>query len=285
MAENSDVLIGAHTTGGLAGAVKKALEIGAQTVQIFIGSPQTWKPPSPKHEELAQFSATVAENLRGPAFVHGNYLVNLATSAPENRAKSIDNLKTVLHLSDRAGADGLIFHPGSAGSGTYEAAAKQFLVALQEVLDGYSGKCKLLLEVAAGQGQAIGTKFSQFREILTAMGNDERIGVCWDTCHLFAAGYDVASEEGLKRTVDEFEEEIGFEWLFAIHANDSKGPLGCRKDRHENIGHGHIGEEAFRRMLHHKQLRKLPWILEVPGFENKGPDKANVDTMHRLAAA
>jgi apurinic endonuclease APN1 len=279
----AELLIGAHAQGGISGALKSAKAIGANTIQIFIGSPQTWKPPSPKHDEIANFYAQAQTTLGGPTFVHGNYLVNLASSTAEHRQKSIDNLKRALHLSDQIGADGLIFHPGSAGSTEYKQALKIFLKALEEVLEAYIGKCKLLLEVAAGQGHAIGTHFSQFREVLSHMGNDSRLGVCWDTCHLFAAGYDIASEEGLKSTVEEFEKEIGFDQLYAIHANDSKGPLGCRKDRHENIGLGHIGEAAFRRMLHHPRLRYLPWILEVPGFDNKGPDKQNIDILKRLA--
>jgi deoxyribonuclease-4 len=178
----------------------------------------------------------------------------------------------------------LIFHPGSAGKASYEEALKRVLQAIESVLKGYKGQCKLLLEVCAGQGETIGDRFQEFADILSAMGHDKRLGVCWDTCHLYNAGYDVASAKGLKQTIEEFGELIGFEWLYCIHANDSKNPLGARKDRHENIGKGYIGEEAFRRMLHHKELRGLPWILEVPGFEDKGPDKKNIDILKRLWA-
>jgi len=115
------------------------------------------------------------------------------------------------------------------------------------------------------------------------MGHDKRLGVCWDTCHLFNAGYDVSTADGLEKTIDEFDRLVGFEWLLAIHANDSKTPLGARRDRHENIGEGQIGSAGFRRMLRHQQLKTYPWILEVPGFDNKGPDKANIDILHRLA--
>ena len=277
------VVIGAHTTGGLKGAVSKALEIGAETIQIFMGSPQSWKAPSPKREELLGFAANMKESRLGPLFVHGNYLVNLASSSEDNYGKSISNLKAALHLADATGAKGLIFHPGSAGKDSYEQAIAKVIYALEQVLDGYDGACKLLLEVCAGQGQTIGDRFCEFKDILVAMGHDKRLGVCWDTCHLFNAGYDVASKEGLKRTIDEFEKEVGFNWLFAIHANDSKNPLGAKKDRHENIGCGYIGLDGFQRMLHHPLLRHQPWILEVPGFENKGPDKKNIDILKQLA--
>ncbi len=280
----ASILLGAHTTGGLKGAVKKALEIGAQTMQIFIGSPQTWIAPSPKYEELVQFAADVKKHRLGPVFVHGNYLVNLASQTHQFHSRSIENLSAALRLADTAGASGLIFHPGSAGRGTYDDALHKVIKGIEQVLAGYDGSCKLLLEVCAGQGETIGDRFSEFRDILEALGWDRRLGICWDTCHLFNAGYDISSSDGLKKTVAEFEEEIGFDWLFAIHACDSKHPLGSRKDRHENIGCGHIGEEAFRRMLAHPQLRFQPWILEVPGFENKGPDKRSIDILRRLSS-
>jgi deoxyribonuclease IV len=280
---NADVIVGAHCKGGLKGAVASAEEIGAQSIQIFIGSPQTWREPSPAAEEIKGFHAGVMQKSLGPVFVHGNYLVNLASASLENMAKSVNNLHSALRLADRAGARGLIFHPGSAGQATYEDGLTRVLSALEHVLGDYSGECKLLLEVCAGQGQTIGDRFSEFKDILSAMGYDRRLGVCWDTCHLFNAGYDVASEEGLKKTVAEFADLVGFDWLYAIHANDSKTPLGARRDRHENIGQGHIGEDGFARMLHHPALRHLPWILEVPGFENKGPDRKNIDILRRLA--
>lgn len=279
-----DVKVGAHCNGGLKGAVSKALEIDADVMQIFIGSPQTWKTPTPGVDEFKSFRDGAVKHGLGPNFVHGNYLVNLAASSFDNLKKSIENLYAALRLSNQAGATGLIFHPGSAGSTGYDEAVKRVIKAIEIVLTDYDGQCKLLLEVCAGQGETIGDRFSEFADILAAMGHDRRLGVCWDTCHLFNAGYDVASEHGLKKTIDEFDKLIGFDWLYAIHANDSKTPLGARRDRHENIGKGHIGEAGFRRMLQHPLLRKLPWILEVPGFEDKGPDKKNIQILRRLAS-
>lgn len=276
-------LIGAHVNGGVKGAVKKALEIGAQSMQIFIGSPQTWHAPQPDPADINAFTKGVEKNKLGPVFVHGNYLVNLATPNADNLKKSLYNTHEALRMADRVGADGLIFHPGSARTSSHDEAMVRLFAAIQTILKGYEGRCKLLLEVCAGQGGTIGDKFSELKEIIVALGNDERLGVCWDTCHLFNAGYDVSTEKGLKDTIDEFEEIVGFEWLFAVHANDSKTTFASRRDRHENIGKGYIGEEAFRRMLHHPKLRPLPWILEVPGMENKGPDRANIDILHRLA--
>lgn len=275
--------IGAHISGGMKTAVSKATDIGAESIQIFLGSPQMWRKPNLTDVEQDLFTGAVKSSSIGSVFVHGNYLVNLASESPENFAKSVSNLSLALRLSNSIGAKGLIFHPGSAGKATYDEALTRVLKALDLVLDDYEGNCKLLLEVCAGQGQTIGDRFEEFADILKAMHYDKRIGVCWDTCHMFNAGYDVSTKKGLEQTIDEFGELIGFDWLYAIHANDSKTPLGARRDRHENIGKGYIGEDAFRRMLHNPLLRPLPWILEVPGIERKGPDKINIDLMHSLA--
>ena len=279
----SPLLIGAHCRGGIKGAVKHALEINAKPIQVFIGSPQTWLAPAPSLIEIAQFKSDVSQHNLGPVFVHGCYLVNLAAASADNLQKSIENLFLGLRYADAIGAQGLIFHTGSAGKADKQAALVTVVNSLEIVLADYKGSCRLLLEVCAGQGGTIGDQFSDLSTILSAMGHDKRLGICWDTCHLFSAGYDVSTQDGLNATIEEFERTIGFDWLYAIHANDSKTPLGARRDRHENIGQGHIGEAAFARMLQHKQLRSLPWILEVPGYQNKGPDRQSIETLHRLA--
>jgi len=277
--------LGAHVNGGLKGSVAKAIEIGAESIQIFIGSPQTWRSPNPANADVQAFVTGVDQAGLGPVFVHGNYLVNLAAASPDNLRKSVENLGIALRLADSVGAAGLIFHPGSAGSAPYDAALAKVLRSLEMVLEGYNGRCRLLLEVCAGQGETIGDRFCEFGQIINALGRDRRLGVCWDTCHLFNAGYDVSTENGLLQTMEEFEREVGFEWLFALHANDSKTPLGARRDRHENIGMGHIGETGFALMMQKPELRAVPWILEVPGIEKKGPDRANMEVLKHLAAA
>ncbi|MBY0357415.1 MAG: deoxyribonuclease IV [Candidatus Obscuribacterales bacterium] len=281
--KSAEPLIGGHVGGGIKGSVKKALAIGAQSMQIFLGSPQAWKEPNHSEQDLALFVSEVKKHKLGPVFVHGNYLVNVATANPENLIRSVQNLRLNLDIADRIGASGVIFHPGSAGQDPYKHALSRVIKALEKVFTGYDGKCRLLLEVCAGQGQTIGKKFSELKDIMQALGYDKRLAVCWDTCHLFNAGYDLSTEQGLRRTMDEFAEEVGFEWLLAMHANDSKTALGMKRDRHENIGYGHIGEEAFARMLNNPELRGLPWMLEVPGMEKKGPDKENIQILRRLA--
>lgn len=281
--DRSPIQVGGHVKGGIKGAVKHALEIGAGPIQVFIGSPQTWIAPPPATDDIMQFKRGVEGNKLGPVFVHGCYLVNLAAASTDNLKKSIENLYLGLRYADAIGASGLIFHPGSAGKDDEAQAIKKVVKSMEIVLQDYTGNCRLLLEVCAGQGGTIGNKFSQLGRIISDMGHDSRLGVCWDTCHLYSAGYDIATESGLAATMNEFEEKVGFKWLAAIHANDSKTPLGSRKDRHENIGKGHIGEDGFARILEQPELRSRPWILEVPGFESKGPDKKNIALLKKLA--
>jgi deoxyribonuclease-4 len=267
----------------LKSGVARAKEIGAEALQIFVGSPQTWRPPNPPQDEVDTFRAQVAAEALGPVFVHGIYLINLAAERPEVYQRSISSLVSQVSWAGRVGAEGLIFHPGSAGSATYDEALVRVVTALEQVLLKADGEARVVLEVCAGQGQTIGCRFQQFADIIERLGGDRRLAVCWDTCHLLNAGYDVASPDGLERTLHEMDETLGLERLIVIHANDSKKPLGSNVDRHENIGQGFIGEEAFARMLTHGALHSLPFILEVPGFDGEGPDRENIQILRRLA--
>jgi deoxyribonuclease-4 len=275
--------IGAHVVGGIRKGVAKALDIEAEAIQIFVGSPQTWRPPNPSPSEVAKFRAEVAQAKIGPVFVHGLYLINLATERPDFYEKSVTSLIGQVSWASRVGAEGCIFHPGSAGTASYDEALARVVAGLEQVLAQGEGEARVVLEVCAGQGQTLGVNFQQLADIVHALGADRRLAVCWDTCHLYNAGYDIATSEGLERTLAEMEEVLGLERLVAIHANDSKNRLGACLDRHENIGHGHIGEEAFARMLTHPALEHVPFVLEVPGFDGKGSDLENVTILRRLA--
>jgi deoxyribonuclease IV len=277
------VYVGAHVVGGIKGGPARGLELGAEALQIFIGSPQMWRAPNPASKDVDAFRAEVVDKSLGQVFVHCIYLVNLASQNPEVLEKSLVSLRVQLELANLIGAAGLVFHPGSAGKAPYEEAIVTVADGMRRVLDGYSGAARLVPEVCAGQGQTIGDRFEEFRDLFAMLDHDPRLGVCWDTCHLFNAGYDVSTGEGLERTVEEFDRLVGLERLVVVHANDSKNPLGSKLDRHENIGQGHIGEDGFARMLAHPALQALPWILEVPGYDNQGPDLLNVETMKRLA--
>ncbi len=275
--------LGAHVTGGVKGGAARGVEIGAEALQIFVGSPQMWRQSRPAAKDIAAFQNAVREHQLGPVFVHCIYLVNLAAENPVVLEKSIPTLRTQLEKADEIGAVGLVFHPGSAGKAPYEEAMARVVDGVRKVLEGYQGTARLIPEVCAGQGQTIGDRFEEFADLFGALDNDPRLGVCWDTCHLLGAGYDIASQDGLERTVEDFDRLVGLERLLVIHANDSKTPLGSRVDRHDNIGRGFIGEDGFARLLTHPALSPLPWILEVPGYDGQGPDLANVDALKRLA--
>jgi deoxyribonuclease-4 len=184
--------------------------------------------------------------------------------------------------ADRVGLAGIVVHVGSGrGQGVADAEA-QVASALEEVL-GRGVRGYILLENSAGSGEYLGSRFSQIGGVLDRLGRDERLGLCMDTAHTFASGYDLRTDEGIQQAVDEVAEFIGIERLKLIHANDSKVGLNSFVDRHENIGKGQLGEDAFRRLLAHPALAPSAWVLEVPGYDDKGPDKPNLDDLKRLA--
>ena len=196
-------------------------------------------------------------------------------------ASRLTRLTAELDLCARLGADGVIFHVGSHMGSGFDVALPRIAAGMREALDRTPDEAMLLIENNAGAGRSVGSEFSEIGAIMDAV-DDARVQVCLDTCHAHAAGYNVATITGLKATVDEFQREIGGEHLTAIHANDSKTPLGSGKDRHENIGAGTIGMKAFRRMVRNRVLRKADWLLEVPGYEGGGPGKADVDMLKAL---
>lgn len=274
--------IGGHVGGGVRGAVAHARAIGAETIQIFAGSPQTWKAPPFTDDDAAAFRDGVAAAAIGPVFLHGVYITNLASPKNNIRHMSISAVANHLTAANRLGAQGLIIHPGAAGTEPLDAALDRVVKGVCRALDQVEGDAHLLLECCAGQGTTIGRHFSELQYVLEAC-EDPRLGWVLDTCHAFNAGYDLSSEEGLAAMVAEIEATVGFARLEAVHANDSKTPLGAQVDRHENIGAGHIGREGFARFLQHPAFRTVPMILEVPGAERRGPDVANIQLMRELA--
>ncbi len=275
--------IGAHVNGGVEGGPAHAQEIGAETIQIFTGSPQTWRAPTHSDEAVDLFREQVATQGLGPVFVHGVYITNLASPKPQISHMSIGAVAGHQQWTNRLGAAGQIIHPGSAGSDSLDEALARVVKGVGRVLAQTEGPAKLLLECCAGQGATIGRRFAELEHVIHALGDDERLGWVLDTCHVFNAGYDFTTEEGLAAMVAEIEATVGFARLAAIHANDSKTPLGAQVDRHENIGEGYIGPEAFERLLHHPVFANVPLILEVPGFGKKGPDRPNIDRLRQLA--
>lgn len=277
--------IGAHvsTAGGLTTAVDRAEAIDADAMQIFGSPPQMWRFKRPPDEAMAQFKERAAEAKLGPTYLHGIYLTNLAAEDPEKLRKGIESLKSYMDLAAGIDAGGVIFHTGSHKGVGFETVLPQVVASLREVLGDAPEGPYLCLENSAGAGNSIGRDFAELAAILDEV-DDDRLRICLDTCHLFAAGYDVTTTEALDTLFDEFDRVVGKEKLVAIHANDSKKPIGSALDRHENIGEGCIGIEGWRAIANHPRLQDLPLYLEVPGFEGDGPDKRNVEIMKSLLA-
>lgn len=276
--------IGAHvsTAGGPATCFDRAENIGAEAAQIFLTPPQQWRSSKFDEAQIQAFRERKAASTVSSVFVHGVYLINLATDDEANLNRGIGSLKSALTSCSQLDIEGVIFHLGSHKGQGLDAVFAQICRACTEVLENTPDDSLLILENSAGAGGNIGSQFADLGRIIREVGNP-RVKVCLDTQHAFAAGYDLSSAEGLELTMSEFEEEVGFEQLVAVHANDSKVALGAGRDRHENIGEGHIGVDGFRRILHHRGFTDVPFLLEVPGFgEAKGPDKPNVDLLKQL---
>lgn len=260
---------------------EQAEELGAEALQIFISAPQQWQPPKLTAEDVEVFKAGHAVNPI-PVFFHGVYLVNLAAEDTTLGNRSTGSLKQYLRWAGDMGVLGTIFHVGSHKGAGFEGTVDRICERMGEALVYADNGTWLIMENNAGQGGGIGCSFSELGTLIRGMGGHERIKVCLDTCHAFAMGYDIASREGCEQAMEEFDREIGLDRLVAVHANDSKMPLGGVRDRHENIGDGHIGYEGFRTILSHPAFGGLPFILEVPGIDGGGPDKENVDRLKKI---
>ena len=276
--------IGAHvsTAGGLSTSVGRAQALGVECMQIFLSAPQRWQEPRHSDEQVQEFCRLVVEAGIAPNFVHATYLINLASEDPAVRQRSIQSLSAGAAWADRVGLGGIVVHVGSGRGQAVHEAEVQVATALEQVLSNGS-RCAILLENSAGSGELLGSRFEQIGGVFDRLGRDERLGLCMDTAHTFASGYDLRQDDGVQRALDEISRSMGIERLKLIHANDSKVGLGSAVDRHENIGRGLLGEQAFERMLAHPILAPLPWVLEVPGYDDKGPDLQNVLDLKRLA--
>lgn len=274
--------LGAHVSiaGGLDKAVQRAKEMGAQAIQIFGSSPQSFRTPNYVDADFDRFNRSVGQEGISPIFFHGVYLVNLASDSPRLYELSIQSLIFYLRLCEKMPVEGVIFHIGShKGMGFTEVRAR--VIEAGRTILSETERGKLILENNAGQGGGVGARFEEIADIINNIGSD-RVAVCLDSQHAFAAGYSIHTNDGLEKTLADFDETIGLERLVAVHLNDSKFPLGSQRDRHENIGQGLIGLEGFRRLLNHSQLSRRPFIIETPGFENRGPDRENLGILRSL---
>jgi deoxyribonuclease-4 len=278
--------LGAHvdSSGGLHLAFERAKAMGAQAIQIHPTPPGFWGSPKLDETRIANFKEAAAKHGHPPFYFHAVYLINLAGDDPTLRQRSESTLTGYLKAADELGVNGVIFHTGSHKGAGFEARLPSITAHLQHVLERASPQtAKLLIENNAGLGGCVGARFEEIAQMLSALDNDPRVSVCFDTCHAFASGYDERTAADVKKTIDELHRVIGLSRVDVIHCNDSVTGLGSNRDRHANIGTGEIGEEGFRALLHEPRLAKLPFILEVPGAGG-GPDAEQVAVLKRLAA-
>jgi deoxyribonuclease-4 len=282
--------LGAHLSiaGGLPRAIDRAVASRCEALQIFTKSVGQWRARPLPAEEVALFRARARET-RLPIVAHNSYLINIAAADEALRAKSIAALGEEIDRADVLGLDGLVMHPGSYTSGSEEQGLALVADGLSRLLRERPGsRVRILLEHTAGQGTNLGHRFEHLGAILERLDGSPRVGVCLDTCHLLAAGYDLSSEQGYRSTFQEFERLVGLDRLAAFHLNDSKKPCGSRVDRHEHIGKGCLGLEPFRRILNDRRFASLPMLLETPKLESrrKGDadpwDMRNLRTLRRL---
>jgi deoxyribonuclease-4 len=287
--------LGAHMSvaGGLPRAVERAVAHRCDALQIFAKNANQWRGRVIPRAEIRAFRARVEQARIAPVVSHASYLINLATTNRALRQQSIDAMGDEIDRAEALGLLGVVLHPGCYTVGSEADGLTLIADALLGLLrERRRGKTMILLEHTAGQGTALGATFEQLASIIAKMNDHRRVGVCLDTCHLLASGYDIVSAEGYTRTFSQFGRLVGFDRLQAFHMNDSKKPLGSRVDRHEHIGEGHIGLEPFRRIVNDRRFHALPMLLETPKGEGKatGPitvdplDEKNLETLRALVA-
>jgi deoxyribonuclease-4 len=265
------MLIGTHVSpaGGPAKAVGRGVERGARAIQIFNQNPRAWKPTIYTDEQVADFRSAMADSDVDALMIHAVYLLNTASEDPDIRAKTLTSLIASLQAGDALGAVSVVLHPGSALTGEVAPAIKRAGAVIREAL-AESENCPLHLENTAGAGGTLGRSFHELAGLIDAAGGDDRLGMCLDSCHLYASGYDIRTEEGLTHVLDDCASVVGLERLGSLHLNDSQGALGSNKDRHADIGLGELGEDGCAVFLSEPRFDGLPVILETPGPDKKG---------------
>ncbi len=274
-------VFGAHVSsaGSILKTFQRAREIGAETFQFFLRSPRAWRWKEPQTEVAERFRAMLRD-YGGPVVVHAPYLINPASADRALRKRSVEVLAEELSFCERAGIPYYNLHPGTAKGISDEEAIGNIIASLKEAIEisGIS-ETTILLENTAGERGDIGKRFIELADIIGGMGY-RRMGVCLDTCHTFASGYDIGEEEGFQRFLEDVSDTVGLESVMVVHANDSKVPLGGRRDRHEHIGRGHLGIEGFRNLLSDGHLGSLPYIIETPKEGNM--DRVNLSLLREI---
>ncbi|HEY4280910.1 MAG TPA: deoxyribonuclease IV [Conexibacter sp.] len=276
------MLIGTHVSqaGGLPKAVERGVERGCRSIQIFNQSPRMWRPTRYTDDDFAAFRAAMDDSPIDAVVIHAVYLINCASEDPEIRSKSLASLTQSLHVADGIGAD-VVLHPGSALRGDVGEAIARAGEVFREAL-AETDHSLLLLENTAGAGGTLGRSFEELQALLQAAGGGRRLGVCLDSCHLFASGYDVRTNDGLTETLDRFDEVVGLERLGCVHLNDSQTGLGSNRDRHANLGEGELGEEGCTAFLSEPRFEQMAVVLETPGPDKRGTSAEEIAYANRL---
>ena len=279
------ILLGAHMSnaGGVHKAVERGMSIGCKTMQIFVKNNVQWQGKPLTDDDVSSYKKLLSESNIAPVMVHDTYLINLCAKDKQILKKSRVALKDELDRSERLGAEYLNFHPGAhleQGEETGIKLIAESLNIIHEQTTGY--KTKSVIEATAGQGTVLGYRFEQLRQMIDLVEEQERMAVCIDTCHIFAAGYDIATERGYEKTFEEFDAIVGLDRLVAFHVNDSKRELGSHVDRHTHIGQGHIGLEGFRLLMNDPRFQHIPKILETPKGPEMLEDVENMKVLKKL---
>jgi deoxyribonuclease-4 len=277
------VLIGAHVSpaGGLPKAIERGIERDCRAIQIFNQSPRMWKPTVYREEDVQAFREAMADSQIDAVLIHAVYLLNCASEDPEIRAKSLLSLTHSLRVGHDIGASGVVLHPGSAKTGDPAQAVSRAGAVIAEAL-AESEVCQLHLENTAGTGGTLGRSIEELASLLDAAGGGERLGLCLDSCHLFASGYDIRSHAGMDALTDEISKKVGLERMGSLHLNDSQTPLGANRDRHANIGAGELGESGCMAFLSAPAFQDLPCVLETPGESRSGPTREEIELAVKL---
>jgi len=266
---------------GFSKVVEKSQKTTCETIQLFSRNPRGWKYNDLDRDEVEQFKTKIASSNISPCFLHLPYLPNLAASKKELYTRSIHSLCEDLKRAEALSIPFLIVHVGSRVSLTEEEAVEKVVKGINESLQRVPNQVMILLENTAGQGTELGYNFSQLQNILSGVEDKSRIGICLDTAHAFAAGYDISTRKGLDETLSEFDRLIGLKYLHLLHLNDAKTPLASHSDRHWHIGKGYIGLKGFKNIVNHPQLTHLPGIMETPRKDLKD-DLRNIRVVRRL---
>jgi deoxyribonuclease IV len=266
------MLVGAHVSpaGGLPKAVERGVEKGCRAIQIFNQSPRMWRPTAYTEEDFAAFRAAMEDSPVDAVMIHAVYLLNCASDDPDIRAKSLASLTHSLRVGDAIGASCVVLHPGSAKTGDVGEAIARAGEVLGEAL-AESERCPLHLENTAGAGGTLGRTFEELAALIEAGGGSARLGLCLDSCHLLASGYDIRTAAGLEDALEQADAAVGLDRLGSLHLNDSQTPLGSNRDRHANVGEGELGDEGCAAFLSEARFEGLPLVLETPGPDRSGP--------------